>query len=173
MPNYEIWVQHGEGNDSDLTRFGLGGYNASNDDSGMNSWDDNVLRYESMVADAFPQFDPIEEDGEREEHHDPNPDAIRFYQLLESVRKPLWEVSGLVRDIAADASGILKNYYEAKKLTSQLGLNAVKIDSCVKGCIASPSFSTTTDASAEIHLFLWPSCVSFLQAWSIFAPRCS
>ncbi|MED6194310.1 hypothetical protein PIB30_027433 [Stylosanthes scabra] len=44
-----------------------------------------------MVADAFPQFDPIEEDGEGEEHHDPNPEAIRFYQLLESARKPLWE----------------------------------------------------------------------------------
>ncbi|MED6184525.1 hypothetical protein PIB30_048235 [Stylosanthes scabra] len=73
--------------------FGLGGYNASNDDPGKNIWDHNVLRYESMVADAFPQFDPIEEDDEREEHHDPNPDAIRFYQLLESVRKPLWEGS--------------------------------------------------------------------------------
>ncbi|MED6184835.1 hypothetical protein PIB30_051285 [Stylosanthes scabra] len=54
--------------------FGLGGYNASNDDPGMKSWDDNVLRYESMVADAFPQFDPIEEDSEGEEHHDLNPE---------------------------------------------------------------------------------------------------
>ncbi|MED6188800.1 hypothetical protein PIB30_089327, partial [Stylosanthes scabra] len=41
--DYETWVQHGEWNDSDLTRFGLGGYNASNDDPAMNSWSDNVL----------------------------------------------------------------------------------------------------------------------------------
>ncbi|MED6215254.1 hypothetical protein PIB30_111652, partial [Stylosanthes scabra] len=56
----------------------------------MNSWDDNVVRYESMVADAFPQFEMSEENVE-ESQHDPNPNAQRFYELLESVRKPLWE----------------------------------------------------------------------------------
>ncbi|MED6180972.1 hypothetical protein PIB30_014951 [Stylosanthes scabra] len=105
MRNYETWVHHGEGNDSDLTRFGLEGYNASNDDPSMNSWGDNVFRYEFMVADAFPQFEPIQEDEEGEEHyHDPNPEANRFYQLLQSVRKPLWEVSGLVREVAATSA---------------------------------------------------------------------
>ncbi|MED6166948.1 hypothetical protein PIB30_114412, partial [Stylosanthes scabra] len=78
----------------------------------MNSWDDNVVRYESMVADAFPQFEMSEENVE-EAQHDPNPNAQR--------------------EVATDATGIPKNYYEAKKLTSQLGLEAVKIDCCVNG----------------------------------------
>ncbi|MED6191122.1 hypothetical protein PIB30_113087, partial [Stylosanthes scabra] len=56
----------------------------------MNSWSDNVVRYESMVADAFPGLDTVEENDE-DEHHEPNPEAQRFYNLLESVRKPLWE----------------------------------------------------------------------------------
>ncbi|MED6130161.1 hypothetical protein PIB30_115289, partial [Stylosanthes scabra] len=92
MPNYETWVQHGEGTLDDLTRYGLGGYDANNEVSIMNSWDDNVVRYESMVADAFPQFEMSEENVE-EVQHDPNPNAQRFYELLESVRKPLWEGS--------------------------------------------------------------------------------
>ncbi|MED6179132.1 hypothetical protein PIB30_114306, partial [Stylosanthes scabra] len=74
----------------DLTRYGLGGYDASNEVSIMDSWDDNVVRYESMVADAFPQFEMSEENVE-EAQHDSNPNAQRFYELLESVRKPLWE----------------------------------------------------------------------------------
>ncbi|MED6194500.1 hypothetical protein PIB30_029148 [Stylosanthes scabra] len=45
-----------------------------------------------MVADAFPQFETLEKNDE-EEQHDPNPDAQRFYNLLEYVRKPLWEGS--------------------------------------------------------------------------------
>ncbi|MED6142175.1 hypothetical protein PIB30_111190, partial [Stylosanthes scabra] len=90
MPNYGTWVQHGEGNLDDLTRYGLGGYDATNEDPSMNSWSDNVVRYESMVADAFLGLDTVEENDE-EEHHEPNPEAQRFYNLLESVRKPLWE----------------------------------------------------------------------------------
>ncbi|MED6201153.1 hypothetical protein PIB30_092106 [Stylosanthes scabra] len=43
-----------------------------------------------MVADAFPQFE-MSEDNVEEEQHDPNPNAQRFYELLESVREPLWE----------------------------------------------------------------------------------
>ncbi|MED6124198.1 hypothetical protein PIB30_056802 [Stylosanthes scabra] len=90
MPNYRTWVLHGEGNLDDLTRYGLGGYEATNEDPLMNSWDDSVVRYESIVADAFPGLETLEENDE-EEHHEPNLEAQRFYDLLESVRKLLWE----------------------------------------------------------------------------------
>ncbi|MED6134610.1 hypothetical protein PIB30_038501 [Stylosanthes scabra] len=54
MPNYETWVQHREENLEDLPRYRLGGYNASNEDLAMNSWSDNVVRCESLLADVFP-----------------------------------------------------------------------------------------------------------------------
>ncbi|MED6113651.1 hypothetical protein PIB30_072836 [Stylosanthes scabra] len=76
MSNYKTWVQHGEGTLDDLIRYELGGYDASNEDLTMNSWNENVVRYESMVADAFPQFE-MSEDNVEEEQHDPNPNAQR------------------------------------------------------------------------------------------------
>ncbi|MED6225782.1 hypothetical protein PIB30_097006, partial [Stylosanthes scabra] len=81
-----------EGTLEDLSRYTLGDYNATNDEPAMNSWNENVVRYESIVANAIPQFEMLE-DNEEEGQQEPNPDAQRFYQLLGSVRKPLWEGS--------------------------------------------------------------------------------
>ncbi|MED6146156.1 hypothetical protein PIB30_031970 [Stylosanthes scabra] len=94
-------MEHGyntgqEGNLDDLTRYGLGGHYATNEDPSMNSWSDNVVRYEPMVANAFSGLETLEENDE-EEHHESNIEAQRFYHLLESVRNriPKQEVSDL------------------------------------------------------------------------------
>ncbi|MED6173457.1 hypothetical protein PIB30_059634 [Stylosanthes scabra] len=50
----------------------------------MNSWSDNVIRYKSMVADAFPQFETLEENNEEEEH-DPNPDAQSILEVADQI----------------------------------------------------------------------------------------
>ncbi|MED6142883.1 hypothetical protein PIB30_001651 [Stylosanthes scabra] len=115
MPNYKTWVHHGEGNSDDLTKYGLGGYNATNEDPTMNSWSDNVVRYESMVADAFLGLETLEE-NDAEEHHDPKLEAQRFSDLLESMRKPLWEDSVLI------SRWIRVNPRYWNKLTSGVGM---------------------------------------------------
>ncbi|MED6117906.1 hypothetical protein PIB30_114411, partial [Stylosanthes scabra] len=51
------------------------------------NWETNYDRYNEMIYDAF---------GVAEEEivdEEPNPEAARFYKLLESAAKPLWEGS--------------------------------------------------------------------------------
>ncbi|MED6126207.1 hypothetical protein PIB30_076085 [Stylosanthes scabra] len=90
MPNYFIWVQYWEGDQEVRSSYGFGRYCVTDDVLGMDTWRDNVVRYESKVADSFQKFNLLEEDGEDEEH-ELNPNAQRFYQLLELVHRPLWE----------------------------------------------------------------------------------
>ncbi|XP_072087173.1 uncharacterized protein [Arachis hypogaea] len=95
---------------------------------------------------------------------EPNRDAKRFYDLLDSVSKPLWENgihsqlslasrmlsiksegnqsqgsfdqwATLFREMQITPNEIPANYYEAKKIVSQLGFKEVKIDCCVNGCM--------------------------------------
>ncbi|MED6123707.1 hypothetical protein PIB30_051853 [Stylosanthes scabra] len=61
MTNYLTWVQHGENNLEDLiSKYVLGAYNASYEEPVMNHWNENMVRYESMVVDAFPQFETFD-----------------------------------------------------------------------------------------------------------------
>ncbi|MED6173749.1 hypothetical protein PIB30_062592 [Stylosanthes scabra] len=67
MLNYETRVQHGEGTLENLSRYALGRYDATNEEPTMNSWNENVVRYESMVADAFPFVETFEDNEEEEQ----------------------------------------------------------------------------------------------------------
>ena len=94
----------------------------------------------------------------------PNPDDQRFYSLLEAVNKPLWEGcvhsqlslavrmlsnkseanqsqssfdqwASLMSEISPQPKTIPKDFYQAKRLVSKLGLHEVKIDCCLNGCM--------------------------------------
>ena len=158
VPNYWVWVQHGEQSFELGHGYGVSEYSYNDNVGGLGTWEGNAVRYEEMVIDAFQQPNLVEEEEE------PNPDAYRFYRMLESVRSPLWDgsvhsklsiatrmlgikaennhsqysfeqMATLVREIAPNPSDIPKNYYEAKKIVSQLGLKAVKIDCCINSCM--------------------------------------
>ena len=86
----------------------------------------------------------------------PNPDNQRFYSLLEAVNMPSWEgcvhsqlslavkmlinkskmnqsqssfdqQASLMTEISAQPKTILKDFYQAKRLVSKLGLHEVKL----------------------------------------------
>ncbi|XP_025653212.1 uncharacterized protein [Arachis hypogaea] len=114
-----------------------------------------------MVVDALqPEFHMYMQPTVEE----PNRDAKRFYNLLDSVSKSLWENcihsrlslasrmlsiksegnqsqgsfdqwETLFREMQTTPNEIPANYYEAKKIVSQLGFKEVKIDCCVNGCM--------------------------------------
>ncbi|XP_015960485.1 uncharacterized protein LOC107484411 [Arachis duranensis] len=102
-----------------------------------------------------------------EEHMEepPNAEAKKFYDLLQSVQRPLFEgcmdhseLSMVVKMLSIKAKGnvsqqifddfvkamkevmpkdnlLVSNFYEAKKLVSKLGMKSNKIDCCINGCM--------------------------------------
>ncbi|MED6112550.1 hypothetical protein PIB30_062701 [Stylosanthes scabra] len=89
MPNYWIWERHGEVSQEVGNESGLGGYWHENDEQCGDTWEENAAQYQSMVVDAFPHQHAWTNDYEEE----PNPEAKKFFELLASVRRPLWEGS--------------------------------------------------------------------------------
>ncbi|MED6127578.1 hypothetical protein PIB30_089347, partial [Stylosanthes scabra] len=53
MPNYGTWVQHGEGNLDDLTRYGLGGYDATNEESTVQTQSQEVSDLRRAYSDMY------------------------------------------------------------------------------------------------------------------------
>ncbi|XP_016195660.1 uncharacterized protein LOC107636683 [Arachis ipaensis] len=119
--------------------------------------------YESMVVDAtgpelMSQFEEYMEKP-------PNAEAKKFYDLLQSAQRPLFEgcvghseLSMAVKMLSIKAKGnvsqqifddfvkamkevmpkdnlLVSNFYEAKKLVSKLGMESKKIDCCINGCM--------------------------------------
>ncbi|XP_016169347.1 uncharacterized protein LOC107612011 [Arachis ipaensis] len=123
------------------------------------TWEGNQERYNEIlfVATSVMELEEAEQE--------PNPEAKRFYHLLESAAKPLFEGcfhselsvcvtmmsiksesnyiqksfdkwTTLCNDlVSVGTTGIPRNHYEAKKLVSKLGLNLVKIYCCLNGCM--------------------------------------
>ena len=59
-------------------------------DIGNVNWEDNVNRYQEMDFDAVgPEFEMCSQPS----NEVPNPEAQRFYSLLEVANEPLWEES--------------------------------------------------------------------------------
>ena len=57
-------------------------------DIGNVNWEDNVNRYQEMVFDATrPKFGMCSQPS----NEVPNPEARKFYSLLEAAKEPLWE----------------------------------------------------------------------------------
>ncbi|XP_020208847.1 uncharacterized protein LOC109793787 [Cajanus cajan] len=159
MSNYYIWTDHGEemeNVDNNLIGASSIGINATESET-SNSMHD-------MVCDALRQhgaFDILENNNVEEP---PNEDAQRFYNLLSEANCPLYEgsseskLSMCVRLLACNSNWnvpdecvdfitktlldvtpvnrcLPKNYYDAKRLVSKLGLSARRIDCCVQGCM--------------------------------------
>ncbi|XP_072079067.1 uncharacterized protein [Arachis hypogaea] len=159
MPRYWCWDSHGE---SPLHL----NVDHDNQEGTCSSPHANVpIRnsYESMVVDAagpelMSQF---------EEHMEepPNAEAKKFYDLLQSAQRPLFEgcmdhseLSMAVKMLSIKAKGnvsqqifddfvkamkevmpkdnlLVSSFYEAKKLVSKLGMESNKIDCCINGCM--------------------------------------
>ena len=109
----------------------------------------------TMVNDVFNQHIP----------EPPNPDAQRFYDLLNALQRPLWddctnhselsfalrlmsiksehnmsqscfnEVVQLMKEACPSKNYVPDKFSDAEKLVRKLGLTSVKIDCCVNGCM--------------------------------------
>ncbi|XP_059294442.1 uncharacterized protein LOC132047411 [Lycium ferocissimum] len=123
---------------------------------------EHVNRYQGMIYNAAGvefrhQVEPNVEES-------PNMDATRFYKLLNSAQETLWpgckysessvvvkmmsikyennmsrvffnSMAQLMKDTSHPDNKIPRDYYQAKKLVSGLGLTSQKIDCCVNGCM--------------------------------------
>ncbi|MED6148288.1 hypothetical protein PIB30_051680 [Stylosanthes scabra] len=62
------------------------------DEQGGDTWEENVARYQSFVVDAFPhQYAWTDNEPAEDFEEELNPEAKKLFDLLASVRKPLWE----------------------------------------------------------------------------------
>ncbi|KAL6548500.1 hypothetical protein OROGR_008921 [Orobanche gracilis] len=158
VPNYEVWIFHGETN---LTPD-EGGPSASRQEEASQN------PYVNMVVDegrrTIPDFNFNEGDNMNEEEP-PNPDAKKFYDMLEAANELLWDgcekhtklslvarlmsikaenrmskkcydqIAELMKEIAPENNDITRNFYSSKKLLRGMGLPAEKIDCCENGCM--------------------------------------
>ncbi|KAL6579029.1 hypothetical protein OROMI_009245 [Orobanche minor] len=113
---------------------------------------------------TIPDFNFNEGDNMNEEEP-PNPDAKKFYDMLEAANEPLWDgcekhtklslvarlmsikaenrmsekcydqIAELMKEIAPENNEITRNFYSSKKLLRGMGLPAEKIDCFENGCI--------------------------------------
>ena len=94
----------------------------------------------------------------------PNPEAQKFYGMLDPAQRPIWpgsrmseleaaerlmsiksnynvfhncfdEFAGLMKEACPDGNSLPSNFSEVKKIVGKLGLTAEKIDCCPKGCM--------------------------------------
>ncbi|MED6191280.1 hypothetical protein PIB30_114676, partial [Stylosanthes scabra] len=97
MPGYWIWTEHGEVDEVGVNRNRIEPvanmdeqdervFVANRNQGEHVNWMDNHARYEEMMRDAFGM-----EGMEAVEEEEPNPEAARFYSLLESANEPLFE----------------------------------------------------------------------------------
>ncbi|RYR13589.1 hypothetical protein Ahy_B04g070503 [Arachis hypogaea] len=159
-PNYWVRTDYGEEIPTENQIRIEEDIKSSSELSGV-TWEKNFDRYHEMVVDALqPEFHMYMQPTVEE----PNRDAKRFYNLLDSVSKLLWENcihsrlslasrmlsiksegnqsqgsfdqwATLFREMQTTPNKIPTNYYEAKKIFFQLGFKEVKIDCCVNGCM--------------------------------------
>jgi len=125
----------------------------------------NDMLYDAymQVSDIRLRYENLDYDDIFEEQS-PNAFAHKFYDMLASANEPIYEgatksklsivirllatrtnwhapekcldyVIKMLNDVAPKQNFILKNYYEAKKIVSSLGLEAEKIDCCECGCM--------------------------------------
>ena len=94
----------------------------------------------------------------------PNPEAQKFYDMLDAAQRPIWpdsrmteleaavrlmsiksnynvshncfdEFAGLMKEACPDENSLPSNFFEVKKIVGKLGLTAEKIDCCPNGCM--------------------------------------
>ena len=94
----------------------------------------------------------------------PNPEAQKFYDVLDAAQRPIWpssrmteleaavrlmsikfdynvshnsfnEFAGLMKEACMDGNSLPSNFSEVKKIVGKLGLTTEKIDCCHNGCM--------------------------------------
>jgi hypothetical protein len=162
--NYWFWTSHGEVEHTHA--FGVD-IQASSSTVGAQTNDMNINQYQTLVFDAFGPEVAANYQNEipQASVQAPNPEAQKFYDLLGSFNRPLWEgcdrhteLSAAIRLMTIKAENTVShtcynqfvtlmdeclpqphslpmNFYDTKKLVSKLGLEAIKIDCYVKGCM--------------------------------------
>ncbi|XP_019226844.1 PREDICTED: uncharacterized protein LOC109208231 [Nicotiana attenuata] len=166
VPGYHIWYLHGE---NEVTRNINQHEEMRNWDQSMNTESVNVgaidepgspTSYHRMVLDAAgPSFDPIDRDEL------PNPDAQKFYDMIDSTNQEVWpscethsQLSAVARllhiksehhlsdrcfdDICQYVNEMIppdnlmpNNFYETKKLMQGMNMPVEKIHSCINACM--------------------------------------
>ena len=115
---------------------------------------EQFMLMQDMVCNGLRQPLTFEAPNSNNMEEPPNEDTQRFYNLLVEANEPLyegatnsklsisarllsyksnWNVPDLDATLVKD--GLPKNFYDAKKLVSKLGLEAKRIDYCVDGCM--------------------------------------
>ncbi|KAL6530396.1 hypothetical protein OROHE_014749 [Orobanche hederae] len=156
VPNYEVWIFHGETN---LTPDEGGPSASRQEEASQNPYINMVVDEERRT---IPDFNFNEGDN-MNEGEPPNPDAKKFYDMLEAANEPLWDgcekhtklslvarlmsikaenrmsekcydqIAELMKEIAPENNEITRNFYSSKKLLRGMGLPAEKIDCCENG----------------------------------------
>nr|KYP36031.1 hypothetical protein KK1_042873 [Cajanus cajan] len=158
MPEYFIWTDHGEG----VQNISRNVDDASS--SGIHVTESETFNtMHEMLRDAVRQHGSFEI-PETNFEEPPNEATRQFYNLLMESNEPLFEgssesklsicvrllacksnwnvldqcvdfITKMLLDIAPMNTTLPKNYYDAKRLVSKLGLTARKIDCCRQGCM--------------------------------------
>ncbi len=165
QPNYWYWTEHGEEVPYiGPSNVATGGGDDVNDDPFLNMQHmvDDVFRpnndFEGMGD------DDNEEDEEEIFEESPNKDAQDFYDLLIAANQPLYEgasesklsicvkllacksnwnvpqkcidfFASMLVAVCPSKDALPKNYYQAQRLVSMLGLKSEQIDCCKDGCM--------------------------------------
>ena len=149
VPNYEVWVHHGE----ELPR----GYAPE----GQDDFDPDLDRMEEMVQDLREDPDLVFPDNPE----DPQPPEVKkFFELLKAAEEPLHEhtrvtilafvtrlmaikskfafsinclneLLNLISDVLPPNHKMPKDVYQSRKLLSGLGMEYQKIDVCPDNCM--------------------------------------
>lgn len=155
MPNYEVWVQHGESPPKNASKV------RSDDRTDCD-------RMQEMVHDLHPE---MLHDEQPEMYHDsedsedlPTPEVVKFFELLKASEEPLHEYTTvtvlafvtrlmaikskfafsnncykellkLISDVLPANHKMPKDMYQSKKLLSGLGMDYEKIDVCPDNCM--------------------------------------
>jgi len=163
MPNYWIWTFHGEEvpfvysgeHDTHLPSSSMVDHTSE-----MNQ----IMYMQEMLSNALGQHDSFEEADKSHLEESPNDFTQRFYNLLADANELVFEgvtksklsvcirllslksnwnipnqaldnIAKLILDLTPPNNSLPKNYYEAKRLVSKLGLESKKIDCCMNGCM--------------------------------------
>ncbi|XP_059279095.1 uncharacterized protein LOC132033211 [Lycium ferocissimum] len=162
IESYTFWYHHGErlGEPQSDSEFV--------DDNDIEKDDvEDEDEIPEILRDLYPAFngDNVNTGSDDFVEEEPNPEAKRFYRLLNDFEQPLYESSKasklstmvkllhiksighwsnasftmllkmLKEDLLPDGSNLPGSYYEAKKIIRDLGLSYKKIDACKNNCM--------------------------------------
>jgi len=162
QPNYHVWVYHGEDRPTDDSIvYASTSYENMNYGANFGSITEMVYNAYMQVVDITTHYKNVQSE-EMNRGEPPNAEAQKFNDMLASANEPVYNEATksrlsvairllasitnwhtiekcldyfiqLLLNISPRKNSILKNYYEAEKVVSCLGLKSVNIDCCQGG----------------------------------------